>query len=81
MGNRKITYLAARQAIFTYLSSLPNWTCKRELKVPQVITPRGNVVFFKTEAVYLGSHSMMVDIRKFSPTTFAYLLTEMENGL
>lgn len=77
----KITFREARKNIFDYLATFPEWQVKPNLKVPQVITPKGNKVFFKAEAVYLSSHSMMIDIRKFSPGTFIFLLIEMENGL
>ncbi len=65
-----ITYAAARLAILDHLAGL-GWEVKRGLKVPQAIEPNGGVhLYFKSQAVYLGSHSLHVDIRLCSPGDF-----------
>ncbi len=64
-----ITFLAARLAILNHLESL-GWTVKRNLKVPQAIRPNGGQLFFKSQAVYLGSHSLHCDIRTMTPAEF-----------
>ncbi len=65
------TYIEARKAILTHLATLPGWTVKPSLKIPQAIAPSGRVVRFKAQAVYLDAHSMWIDIRKTTPSDFA----------
>ncbi len=65
------TYLMARNEILAHLAGLPGWTVKSSLKVPQAIAPTGEIVRFKAQAVYLGLHSMWIDIRCHNGTSFA----------
>ncbi len=67
---RKVTFAQARAAILATLAGL-GWQTKPALKVPQAITPSGSVLRFRAQAVYLGDHSLGVDIRKVTPEAFA----------
>lgn len=60
------TYPQARKRLFQELRAL-DFQVKDTLKVPQVILytnkNRKDILFFHTQAVYLNSHSLFIDIR------------------
>lgn len=66
------TFEQARTAILdAYARGLvPGAHVKRALKVPQVVLPSGDVLFFKAQAVYLNAHSTWLDIRTLSAEDF-----------
>jgi hypothetical protein len=56
------TFLVARRRIFYHLV-LAGWAIKRDLKVPQAVRPGYPTLYFRTQSVYLGKHSLWCDIR------------------
>ncbi len=68
---KPLTYAQARAAILAYLSTLPGWTVKAALKVPQAIAPDGAYTLrFNAQSVYLDAHSLWIDIRVGTPVGF-----------
>lgn len=65
-----MTYKAAREAILDAYTGMRGVTVKRTLKVPQVILPSRDVLYFRTQAVYLNAHSTWLDIRGMTPAAF-----------
>jgi hypothetical protein len=63
------TYHVARQRIMQHLA-LEGWSVKRDLKIPQAVRRGYPTLYFRTQAVYLGSHSLWCDIRVLSGTEF-----------
>ncbi len=63
------TYPKARAALLAHLAAV-GWTIKASLKIPQAIDANGNTLRFHAQAVYLGAHSMHVDIRTLTPAEF-----------
>ena len=64
------TFAQARDEILKHLAR-EGWRTKPALKVPQATDPEtDDVLFFKTQAVYLNQHSLWVDIRKMTPEQF-----------
>jgi hypothetical protein len=74
-----MTYPQARERLFAHLRSL-GWTVKPSLKIPQAVTPAGNVVYFKAQAVYLNQHSLWIDIREISPSQFVEVVVARESS-
>lgn len=72
MTAKKPTFLAARDAILDLYTHgiVPGAHVKRALKVPQVILPTGDVLYFRPQAVYLNAHSTWLDIREMTAGTF-----------
>lgn len=64
------TYSQARSDILDHLGRLSGWTVKRHLKVPQAVMPSGDVLYFRSRAVYLNVHSLWTDIRTLTPQAF-----------
>jgi hypothetical protein len=64
------TFIVARNRILDAYSVMKGFHVKRDLKVPQVITPTGDVLYFRTQAVYLNAHSTWIDIREVSVDQF-----------
>lgn len=59
------TYKAARLRLFKLLS-VGNQRSDATLKTPWIEFSDGNRLWFKTQAVYLNSHSLFIDIRGMS---------------
>ncbi len=72
------TYPVARSNILAVLATIPGWTVKLKLRVPQAVTPSGTTVFFKARAVYMSGHSMFVDIRDYTGADFALAILAEE---
>lgn len=67
---KRETYAQARTRLLSELT-IAGWTVKASLKVPQAIPPHGDfTLFFKSQAVYLNSHSLWIDIRGMSVNDF-----------
>lgn len=66
---RRETFELARQRLFVHLAA-QGWTIKANLKVPQACREHQPTLFFHPQAVYLGVHSLFLDIRGMAEDEF-----------
>ena len=71
---KRETYVAARTRILAHLSG-EGWTVKPTLKVPQACRRDLPSLYFHAQAVYLGVHSLWIDIRGMSGVDFVAAVT------